>query len=107
MIDDFDLIVSSFQTQYGIRLSRDLDGMKWNEFKMLLTGIMPETPLGRVVSIRSEKDREVLKRFTKEQKRIRDEWRNKQAQTATKESVEDALESLKIAFMQMAGGGTH
>lgn len=99
--------MSSFQTQYGIRLSKDLDGMKWNEFKMLLGGIMPETPLGRIVSIRSEKDKEILKHFTKEQKRIRDEWRNKQAKDMSKESVEAVLESLKTAFMQMAGGGSN
>lgn len=72
---------------------------------MLLSGILPETPLGRIVSIRSENDKDILKHFTKEQKRIRDEWRKKQAREMSKENVEAALESLKTAFMQMAGGG--
>ena len=35
---------------------------------------MPETPLGRVVSIRAEKDPKIIKNFTKEQKKIRNDW---------------------------------
>ena len=44
---------------------------------------MPETPLGRVVSIRSENDKEVLKNFTKEQHRIRNEWRSRMTKAVT------------------------
>ena len=40
----------------------------------MLSGIMPETPLGRVVSIRAEKDPKIIKNFTKEQKKIRNDW---------------------------------
>ena len=35
---------------------------------------MPETPLGRIVGIRAEKDPKVIKEFTKEQKKIRNDW---------------------------------
>ena len=59
--------------QYGIRLRQD-DDMSWNEFCSLLTGIMYDTPLGRVVSIRAEKDQKVIKAFSEEEKRIRNEW---------------------------------
>lgn len=48
--------------------------MSWNEFCSLLTGIMYDTPLGRVVSIRAEKDQKVIKAFSEEEKRIRNEW---------------------------------
>lgn len=72
-IEDWELIESSFVMQYGIRL-RQNDDMSWNEFCSLLTGIMYDTPLGRVVSIRAEKDKKVIKAFSKEEKRIRDEW---------------------------------
>ena len=44
--------------------------MTWDEFRDLLVGISPETPLGRIVSIRAEEDKEVLKHFTKEQLRM-------------------------------------
>lgn len=61
--------------QYGIRLRND--DMSWSEFCTLLTGIMPETPLGQIVSIRSEEDKDILKNFTKEQHKIRNDWRNR------------------------------
>lgn len=48
--------------------------MSWNEFCSMLSGIMPDTPLGSIVSIRAEKDPKVLKDFTKEQRRIRNDW---------------------------------
>lgn len=51
--------------------------MSWSEFCTLLTGIMPETPLGQIVSIRSEEDKDMLKNFTKEQHKIRNDWRNR------------------------------
>lgn len=35
---------------------------------------MPETPLGRIVGIRAEKDPKVIKEFSKEQKKIRNDW---------------------------------
>lgn len=71
--DDWELIESSFLSQYGIRLRAD-DDMSWSEFCSLLSGIMPETPLGRVVSIRAEKDIKVINGFTKEQKKIHNDW---------------------------------
>lgn len=96
------MIISSFQTQYGIRLSRELPGMKWDEFRDLLVGIGPETPLGRVVAIRAEDDREVLKQFSQEQHRIRNEWRNRQVKNMSRRKVDDEMESLKSAFIGMA-----
>lgn len=48
--------------------------MSWTEFCSMLSGIMPDTPLGRIVSIRAEKDPKVLKNYSKEQKRIRNDW---------------------------------
>lgn len=48
--------------------------MSWQEFCTLLSGILPETPLGKIVAIRAEKDPKVLQKFTPEQKRVRNEW---------------------------------
>lgn len=73
--------------------------MKWGEFKALLAGISPETPLGRVVSIRAEDDKEVLKHFTREQRRIRNEWRGRKAKEMTEQERQQALEQLKQAFI--------
>lgn len=78
--------------------------MPWHEFKALLCGIGPETALGRIVSIRMEEDKEALKNFTKEQKEIRNRWRRKRAENRTQKDRDDFLESMKQAFIDMAGG---
>lgn len=105
MIDDFDLIISSFQAQYGIRLSRDLKEMKWDEFKDLLMGISPDTALGRIVAIRSETDKDVLKHFTKDQKRIQADWKRRCAKKVSEEDMGEILEAFKNGFIEMAGKG--
>ena len=100
--------MSSFLSQYGFRIySDDFRKMKWGEFKALLSGLGPDTPLGRMVQIRSEEDEELLKYFTPEQKRIRREWRLREAKEKPKEELDAVLESLKQAFIQMAGGDTN
>ena len=81
--------------------------MKWSEFKSLLVGIGPETPLGRIVSIRAEDNKDILKHFSKEQHRIRNDWRARKAVTVTPDQMEAVLESFKQAFISMAGGGQH
>lgn len=103
LYEDWGLIEASFTSQYGIRLRQE-DDMSWSEFCTLLAGIMPETPLGQVVSIRSENDKEVLKNFTKEQHRIRNEWRRRRTKAVAlnKDEVKKQLkmfqEAMKKAF---------
>lgn len=75
--------------------------MKWDEFQDLLIGLGPETPLGRIVSIRSENDKEVLKHFTKEYHRIRNAWRNRKAKEVKKEELAFTLEALKESFINI------
>lgn len=86
MFEDWDLIEASFAQQYGIRLRREV--MCWNEFCTLLSGIGHETPLGNIVSIRSEKDPEKLKNFGPEQNRIRREYLTRRANELTKDQPE-------------------
>lgn len=78
--------------------------MPWEEFRQMLIGISPDTALGRIVAIRSEDDKDVLKHFTKDQKRIRSEWRNKQATKVSEEDRDKFLDAMKQAFIDMAGG---
>ena len=96
--------MASFQSQYGIRLSRDLSDMKWSEFAALLNGLDGKSPLGRIVSIRAEDDPDVLKHFTKEQRRIRSKWRTRRAKQMPQKEIDAFLESMKQAFIGMAGG---
>lgn len=81
--------------------------MPWEEFKLLIAGLGPETPLGRIVSIRSETDKDILKRFTKEQHRIRNEWMRRRAKDVSKADMDKILEGFKQAFISMAGGVKH
>ena len=81
----------------------DIKKMRWSEFRSLLVGIGPDTVLGRIVSIRSEEDRDVLKNFTKDQMRIRNEWRLRQTRTMSKKSAKKAIEGMERAFLRMAG----
>ena len=85
--------------QYGIRLTDD--ELPWGEFIALLAGIMPETPLGQVVSIRAEEDPEIIKCFSAEQRRIRDEWRSKKAQKISAENYDKAMAQFSAFFRGM------
>lgn len=100
------MIVSSISEQYGIRVySKEFKEMKWDEFKALVSGIGPKTALGRIVSIRLENDKETLKSFTPEMKKIRNDWQRKQAKQKSQTEVNDYLEAIKNAFITMAKGG--
>lgn len=72
----------------------------------MLSGIMPKTPLGQIVSIRAEEDKEILKNFTKEQHRIRNEWRNKNnpIMDMTEEEKKAKIEEAQQIFAKMFGG---
>lgn len=105
LIDDFDLIVSSFQSQYGIRLSRELvpGGMKWDEFRDMLVGISPDTALGRVVAIRAEQDQKIIRKFTPAQRKIWNGWRQKRAANMPKQEADKAIEGFRRMFLAAAG----
>ena len=96
--------MSSFLSQYGIRLSKEVHEIPWQEFKQLLSGLSPDTALGRIVAIRAEDNKEILKHFTPEQRRIRQEWMSRSAKTKTVEQTEQFIEQMRRAFIEMAGG---
>lgn len=94
--------MSSFTAQYGLRIS-DIKQMRWSEFKSLLIGISPDTVLGRIVAIRAEDDKEILKNFTADQKRIRNEWRAKHAKRLSKADMKQVISGFERAFLEMVG----
>lgn len=105
IVEDYDLIVASFSAQYGIRMyTKEFKEMKWVEFRALLAGLGADTPLGKIIAIRSEEDKDVLETFSDYQRRIRNEWRARKAKEVTEEQLESILEELKAAFIQRAGG---
>lgn len=79
--------------------------MTWSEFVTLLSGLNGDTPLGRIVSIRAENSKDILKNFTPEQRKIRMEWRNKQAESIPKQSYEQVINNFEKAFAMAFGKG--
>lgn len=104
MFGDWDLIVSSFLSQYGIRLrTKEFETVSWDEFKALVAGLAPETALGRVVAIRSETDQDVIKHFTADQRRIYDDWRSRRLTEMDQKSFEKEMDKLEKMFAAMCG----
>ena len=98
--------MASFRSQYGIRLATDLPHMKWREFAAYMSGLDGRTPLGRIVSIRAEEDRDILKQFTPEQRKIRSDWRLRKAKKMPKQDVNAVIEQFKNLFIGLAGSMT-
>ena len=107
--EDFGLIEASFLSQYGIRLRGNPD-MQWTEFSNLLAGLLVETPLGQIISLRLETNREAVKGFNSAQKKINREWQLKLANenkgnAKANDKLNDFTEALKKAFSAKSQGG--
>lgn len=103
MIDDFDLIISSFASEYGIRIySADFKKMKWDEFCSLLSGLSAESPLGRIVQIRSETDKKIIRKFNNYQRKIYSDWQKKKVKNISIAERDRVVESMKQLFIGMA-----
>lgn len=77
--------------------------MSWDEFTDLLSGLDSDTPLGRMVGIRTESDENVLKHYTPEMRAIRSEWQKKLAAERSEQNVDAFLASMQEIFEKMAG----
>lgn len=102
LFDDWDLVASSLKTQYGYSIRKEIDSLDWGELISDIAGLKGDTPLGNIVRIRKEKDPEVLKKFTPEEIKIRNEWLTKSASQISEENYEQAMESIKNMFKTMA-----
>lgn len=102
--EDWPLIEASLAKQYGVRIRKHTD-MPWTEFCTLVGGLMPDTPLGQIVTIRSEKDPKVIKQFTPDQRRIHSDWKR---HVATKkldspDKLKKEMDNLSRALAVMFG----
>lgn len=101
--EDWPLIEASLAKQYSIRIRKEIGTMDYAEFCNLVSGLMPDTPLGNIIQIRSENDEEVLKNFTQEQKDIRWKYRNKIAKKISEEDFKNVIAEMQKTFREMAG----
>ena len=81
--------------------------MSWDEFITLLGGLNHKTPLGSIVSIRSETDRDVIKNFTPEQRKIRNDWLKKNAKNIDKKAYERDMNMFENMFRGLSKVGDH
>ena len=101
--EDWPLIEASIAKQYKIRIRKEIDDMDYAELSNLISGLMPDTPLGNIIQIRSEDDEEVLKNFTQEQKNIRWKYRRKLVSKIDQEEYKKVIAEFQKAFKEMAG----
>lgn len=89
--------------QYGVRMySQEFREMTCDEFYSLLAGMDPDTPLGKLVQIRSENDPKVLEHYTPAQHKIRNDWRAKHSQVNKDEEAHKAfLDQMESFFASL------
>lgn len=103
--EDWPLIEASLAKQYGIRIRQHGD-MPWDEFCTLVAGLMPDTPLGGIVSVRLERDPKVIKSFSPDQRRIHNDWRRRRAEQKLSDpaKLDKEMQGLEVALARMFGG---
>ncbi len=105
---DRELIIQSISKQYHI-LPSEQEELHYSDWISLVAGLMHDTPLGQVVRIRSEKDKNMLKSFGAYENKLRSEWfefRSRHtAQTATEQDKLDVANYFYNMFANMFGGG--
>lgn len=106
LYEDWELIEASLAKQYGIRIRQQGD-MPWEEFCTLVGGLMPDTPLGSIVSIRSEQDPKTIKGFNADQRRIYSAWRKRQSDQKMIEpkKLDQEMKSMEAVLERLFGGG--
>lgn len=101
------LIEQSIATQYGI-LPAAQGELPYTEWTKLVSGLMDDTPLGRVVAVRAEEDRKAIAKMTPWQRRIRAEWSaflaRETVQRQSPEELRAQMDSLERAMARMFGG---
>lgn len=100
---DAELITQSVAKQYKL-LPSEQEKIHYSEWLLLVGGLMEDTPLGQIVLIRKEKDRDRIKRFTPYEMRIHNEWRSFRAKKMLANAKpEDLSKQFEKVFSAMFG----
>lgn len=102
------LIEQSIAKQYGI-LPAAQGELGWAEWVKLVGGLMDDTPLGRVVAVRSESDASLVRNMPQRQKQLRTEWAAFRAKRDVMRmgaaGVRSEMDALERMMAKMFGGG--
>lgn len=92
---DRELIIQSIAKQYNI-LPSEQENLHYSDWYRLVAGLMHDTPLGQVVRIWSEDNKDIIKNFDRYEKQIRSEWTALRSQKAKETFTEqDKLETAR------------
>ena len=100
------LIEQSIAKQYRVLPSEQGD-LRYSDWIKMVSGLMDDTPLGRIVMIRSETDKERIKNFSLEQRRIQSDWkrfRSQRLQHFDSNDYDKQMLALESMFASLAGG---
>lgn len=75
--------------------------LSYSEWLQLVSGLMEDTPLGQIVLIRKESDKDRIKHFTRYEHSIRNEWRSFRAKQQNEASAEKSIAALEDMFRNM------
>ncbi|HJI26054.1 MAG TPA: Gp15 family bacteriophage protein [Oscillospiraceae bacterium] len=87
--------MQSIAKQYNI-LPSEQENLHYSDWYRLVAGLMHDTPLGQIVRIRSEDNKDIIKNFDRYEKQIRSEWTAFRSQKAKETFTEqDKLETAR------------
>lgn len=90
--------------QYGV-LPAAQGELPWEEWVRLVAGLMEDTPLGKLVAVRAERDPDLLRRMTPWQRKARREWNQFLARRAGRAQPDrKAQRALQAELARMFGG---
>lgn len=84
--------------------------MPFQEFITLVSGLLPETPLGRIIAIRAETDKKTIKAFTADQRKVHNDWKRKSAEIQLQnpeqldKQMDDLAKMIETMFGKKGGG---
>lgn len=99
---DHILIEQSIAKQYGV-LPSEQGALKYSDWAKMVSGLMDDTPLGRIVAVRSEKDREMIRHMNKWQKQIRADWTAFRASSRPQVEAAEAKKQMAALENMLAG----
>lgn len=97
--------MQSIAKQYHI-LPSEQEELHYPDWYRLVAGLMEDTPLGRIVQIRAETDREAIERMGEYEHGVRRRWREFRANKVKAEvKPEQYAAMFEKMFENMFGGG--
>ena len=101
------LIEQSLATQYGI-LPAAQEELPYSEWAKLVGGLMDNTPLGRVVAVRAETDRQKLAAMGPWAQRIHQQWQahlaRRALETTSPADLRRQMDGLEAMMAKLCGG---